>query len=490
MRVITLALCALALQPEAAFSKAAAPEQALVALTEAQTAIETRQPERALAILRRVRTEALEPQLRGAVYLQQAVAHALVDQWAEMKKALQAARTATPNDVLPLRTQWSLASAIGDNGLAIEALDRLIDGFPVEAQLLDAEQLWPFIRRLRNNGGAPEADRLTLRLADIGYGGENFMYRDGLAFAAIKILIDRSDVDKAVSLAANVVDRQYLVTLLTRRKFAALWPSIESRVDEGMRLPLVQAVFSAENWMKREPDSLMARRTLINAYQNSGRLADADRTAAGFATTPEEIAGIDESGGWLINDHAFTLLAMNKPEASDARFASLAAIDIKQAPWLISMLINRVELLVQSGRMDQAEPLLVQLKSQAQQFGSPYAIQLVRRMAACIAHRKEKPDAETLIKDMVAHAKDARSATVEGLLCVGRRDDAAALVVAALNDPDEADGMIDTLRPPLPLRDPSKWGAPELLAYPAVRAAVDEVARPLPARLVVKEPVD
>jgi hypothetical protein len=480
----------LLVQPCAARGKVRAPELVMTALAEAQQAIEHNRPADALAKLNQIKLDELDPKQRGAVQLQRAVAYAQYGRASDMKIALSEARHLLPGDIAPVNLQWLLAKGMGETKLAIEALDYLIDNFPADAQLVDSEQLWPFIRRLKNNDNAAEANRLTLRLAAIGYGGDNFVDRDGVALSAIEILLDQSDVEKASYLASNIVDRQFLVTLLTRRKYSALWPSIERRIDEGMRLPLVQAVFSGENWMKREPDSLMARRTLMIAYQNAGRLTDADRTAATFAATPDEMSRIDEAGGWLINDHAYTLLAMNKPEASDARFASLATIDIKQAPWLISMLINRAELLIQSGRIEKADSLLTQLTSQAQQFGSPYAIQLVRRMTACVAHRKKKPEAEALIKDMIAYAKDARSATAEGLLCVGRREDAAALAVAALSDPDEADGMIDTLRPPLPLRDPSKWGAPDLLAYPAVLAAIDKLARPLPAQLVVKEPVD
>ena len=492
MRRLIVAFVITLFVAQAGPARAGAPaiEKVAEVLIVAQRALEAGRPTVALDKLDRLKPDTLQGRVRAAVQLQRAMAFLMLNRRADMQTAFQAARRATPSEVMPLSVQWNIAASVADRPLAVDALDTMIDGFPANARDIDSEQIWPLLRGLRAKSDTTAADRLTLRLAAIGYGADSFVDRDAMAVAAIDIMLTRSDVDGAKALVQNVVDRQFLIALLTRKKYARLWSSIEARVEDGMRLPLVQAVMSSENWFQREPNSIAARRTLINAYQNAGRNVDADRTASAFAQTPEEIATIDEAGAWLVNDHGITLLALGRPEASDARMAALAVIDIKKSPWLISMLINRAEFLVRSGRYGQAELLFADLTTHAKQYGSPYAIQLVRRLKACAAHKQGTSSAAALIDDMIAHTKDARGATAEGLICLGRRDEAAALAVEALSDPDQADGMIDTVLPPLPSRDPSSWGAAELYTYPGVRAAIDKLVRPLPHRLVVKEPVD
>jgi tetratricopeptide (TPR) repeat protein len=482
--------CVLAVCAASAQAKSVSPETIVGKLQRAEAAMHTDRPKDALTALNSIDRVALIARQRAGVEMMRAAAFVMLDRNEEALAAFRWARSAVPGDSEILLAQFESARSLGIIPAAQEALDAVISADPARARTLDSESMWSFLRVVRYKSGTAAADDLTIRLANIGFGGDDFVTRDAIGLRAIDVFLERKAFDDANRIAATITDRVFVSNLLTQRRYSSLWPALETRVGPGMRLPLVQSIASAKNWLGREPQSVAARRALFAAFQNAERLQEADKLASSFATTPDTIKALDESGGWLVNDHAILLQTLGRPADSDARFASLEVLDIEKAPWLISMIINRGEMLVRSGRYAEANKLFGATEARAKQFGSPYAEQLVRRMKACAAHKQKQGDAAALRDDFIAHEKDARMATAEGLICLDRLDDAAKIAVELLADADEAAGVTDSLRPVLSSRDPSSWGAAILLTRPDVRAAVEKSARTMPDQFAVAGPVE
>jgi hypothetical protein len=350
---------------------------------------------------------------------------------------------------------------------------------------LPADSYWQFIRALRKKSGDQKADDYVVRFAAIGLGEGNLVYRDRVAATAVAIHLDRGETDQAKALAETIDDVSTIADMLTRKRYAKLWPAIEARAGTHMSGPANAYFVSAEGRLRREPDVFESKRDFLHAAVMAGKLAEGERVAALFAATPEDMVKLDQDGGWMVNEHAILLRAMKRQSDADARYAAMRAIKIADKPWLISMIINRAEYLVQDQAFAKAAPLVEEAETLAKTYGSPYAQQLIRRLKLCAAART-KAETGPALADLLAHKEDSRGVTAEGLICVNREDDAAALVIAELQSKDGVASMISELQPPESImdRDPSVWRKPmnALLKRADVAAAFDKVGRVLPTQ--------
>ena len=158
------------------------------------------------------------------------------------------------------------------------------------------------------------------------------------------------------------------------------------------------------------------------------------------------------------------------------------------------MIINRLEMVVTSGKFDRAAALLDAAEFSARNDGNPYAQQLVRRLRFCTLSSLGKKDAAAkLLPDVLAHADDALEPTVEGLLCAGEIDKAEQLWLKALNDKDESkrqsfeEDFVHELQPAqLTDDEPYFWwnSWKSLRQRPAIAAAYERLGRDLPTDLL------
>jgi tetratricopeptide (TPR) repeat protein len=439
---------------------------------EALTAVD-----RLLARPQRPETVRLLQTMRGAILLP-------LGRAAEADEAFGRAEAVDPADPRVALQRLDLAFDLRGVDVILPALDHLIDRYPEAARMIEPVRITELIGWLRRHERTAEADDLLIRLARVGFGGHDTGTRDNYAIEAAATALAAGRADEARALADRVNNRRELTMALTERRFEPLWPALEARVGAHMAIAEAAAVREAEAIFAAHPDDAGARRGLVQAYALAGRLADADRTGADFASDPAEMSAIDQTGAWLINDHAFVLSAMGRGAEADARLAALRSIDIEAAPWLISMVINRVSLLVGDEKWPQALALQDEAAALAERHGSPYARQLVRSLSLCALNgvgRAAERDAR--LAELRAHETDAPGATVSGLLCVGGIDEAERVVLRWLAPPGDSRGALDYLQPPAGTRgeeSPSAGARQELLRRPAVRQALERVGRILP----------
>lgn len=404
--------------------------------------------------------------------------------------AFATARAAVPDEAEIARLHFQLGSDLGSADVALAALDKLIDAFPDVARTLPREGLFRVLAGLRQAKLDARADHYVVRLARIGFGDGDA--GDHLAMSAARIELLAGRGEEAARLTAPVVGREPLQEALVSRAFAPLWAQLEVQAGPNMERAQAAAVLRAERGLAERPGDVQARWDLVSALRQASRFAEADRQASGFAADEASMKAIDEAGGWLVNEHALVLHAAGRADEADARFAAMRAIDIAKNGWLISMIINRAELLVMDGKFSRAEPLLTEAANLARTHGSPYARQLIRRMRVCSLHGlKRTSELSPAIADMAAHGNDAALETVDGYLCLGRLDAAEALIVKALADPAAQARAVRALQAvPMSSDDPSLWTTAriELRRRPAVEAAFNKVGRDLPATLRPRRP--
>lgn len=439
----------------------------------------------AFKLLDDARKAATTSRERAAVAIAEAVFRYATGDRAGGSKGFEAAQAMVPDEPFVAESMFQFGAEAGDLDLAVRGLDRLVASYPDVARDLDTTRVYNVLNGLYLNGRRDEDRAMRARLGRIGFGGDIVSVRDGFAFSAIRDHVSHGEVDEARRIAATIVDRETLTTLLTSRRYEALWPSLEARVGDRMEQASSAAVMAGERLFKEQPDSVDARAALVTALVDADREIEAEKLAAAFASTPELLKTIDEPGGWLINQHARILTSLKRTGEAEARMAQLAPLDITEKRWLISMRINRIAGLIKDDRLKAAAPLIREATPLAERYGSPYARQLVRMYALCHAAMEERrADAEAMLPDLLKHEADGRTATAEALMCLGRDDEAARKVVALLEDETQREGMIAYLQPGKVESAAGDWAGDltPLRRRPDVQAAFERVGRVLPAR--------
>lgn len=408
----------------------------------------------------------------------------------EAKRLIAEAERIAPAEPFPTTTVFQ-GSLIADRfDFAADALDTLIARFPDVARDQDLQLVSYFLRN-EPKGQEQRNDDRRVALARIGYGGS--AAGDWLASSAIDILVKRGDVAGAGDLLSYIDDPQMIENLLVQKRYSALWPKVEDRAGEHLSRVRASSVANAEQDYLNAPDDHEKLQTYINALRHAGRPDDAIALRSKLPATRDAMAKADEQLGWAVNNVALALHEAGRADEADQLFAMLNAAPMDKAGWRVSMIINRLELLVADGKFDKAATLLDATELSAKNDGSDYARQLVRRLKYCtMSSLGRKDEAAKILPDVMAHAGDAAQPTVEGLLCAGEVDKAEQLTIKTLNDPRATtakkrqfeEDFVRGLQPvPLTSDDPSVWAnkLAMLRQRPAIAAAYDRLGRDMPA---------
>jgi hypothetical protein len=383
-------------------------------------------------------------------------------------------------DLAPMNYIGLLVS--GRLKLAGAYLDRMIARYPDKVRELEWSQVRPLLWEETGEPPRTVEDR-KIALAQLGFGGNSGDY---LAEEAAGLLLTRGDQAGAAALIRYIDEPTLVEDMLIQRRYAPLWPALEAQAGPQLGRTMDSMVLRAEQKAAADPNDHEAQADLVNAYRKARRYDRLPSVRASLPATSADLAKADEQTGWAINNLAYAFFEQGKWQEADALFASLNGA-IKDS-WRINMLINRVELLTTRGEFARALPLIGEAETGDK---SPYAAQLLRRLRYCSLVRLGRAaEAAALRPAMMQHAKDARGATVDGLLCAGEIDAAEQLALTLTDKPDDQAVYVRSLQPtPLTSDDPSTWQRWSVLRQrPAIAALYQRLGRDLPASLVAAEP--
>jgi tetratricopeptide (TPR) repeat protein len=371
--------------------------------------------------------------------------------------------------------------------VAADAFDKMIARAPDQAREQDRELVWHFLRNEPKDDQVRNDDR-KVALARIGYGGD-VGYGDYLAKEAVEILAGRNDFAGASELIRYIDDPQLIENLLIQRRYEPLWPAIEGLAGTRLEKVRLSSVRAAEQALAAASDDNEKLQMLANALRHAGRLDEVIALRSKLPATREAMSQADEHIGWVVNEIALALHEAGRADEADQLFAMLNDADIKDGHWLVSMKINRLELLVSDGKFDKALPLV---EPTARAKGSPYAEQLVRRLRYCtLSGLGRQGEAALLLPELLAHATDAPGPTIDGLICAGQLDQAEKLALASLKEDKFHSDFVRSLQArPLTSDDPSVWqkGWKELRDRPAIAAEFKRLGRDMPEHLLPPVP--
>jgi tetratricopeptide (TPR) repeat protein len=431
------------------------------------------------------------PDGRGLVASMRAAALLGLKRNSEAEKLFREADRLSPQNPSISLLQYEAGLITDKLDLAAQALDRMIGRFPDQVRELEPRGV-AWLLSHEDKANASRNDDRRVALAHLGFGGD--ANGDYLAGDAMKILLKRGDLKGASELLRHVDEPRIVEDMLIQRRYAPLWAALEARAGPRLEAVRASAVQVAEREYANTPEDTQKLQLLANALRHSGRYDELVALRAKLPATAEAMAAADEDMGWAVNNIALGLHEVGRGEEADQLFALLndAPMQGGRGRWRVSMIINRLELLVGDGKFERALQLAERTEASAKSDGSPYAQQLVRRLRYCtLAALGRKDDAAKLLPGLLKHAKDALHATVDGLICAGEYAQAEALVIAELEDEEFQAQIIRSLQPkPLTSDDPSIWAGRwlQLRGRPQIAAAYERLGRDMPEPLVVPSP--
>ena len=195
------------------------------------------------------------------------------------------------------------------------------------------------------------------------------------------------------------------------------------------------------------------------------------------------IAASDE-GMWLINEAAFAHIALGRGDEAIALMRELVRVPIAGNGGLIGPSINFAGMLFETGRPAEGLAHARLLEAEASQYANDYGKMWIASAIACSLARLDRgADAGEQIERLRNHAEVNPAALTQAYLCLGRDDDAAALMIERLGRDDPAPAIL-ALQDYELSRGPAQTGdlyerLVALRERPEVRAALDRVGRVL-----------
>lgn len=441
---------------------------------------------KALAAGKQLQAIAHKDEARGIAAAMQASALLGLKREKQARKLIADTERLAPRNPFPSSLLFTAGLVTERLDVSADALDRLIARFPDVARELHTEAVFYFLRNEPEEQKTRNDDR-RVALARLGYGGT--LNGDHLTAGAIRILLERGDVGGAAELLRYVDEPQLIQNMLIQKRYSPLWPRLEQVAGPGLDKVRASSVTAAQRAYSKDPENNELLQILANSLRYVGRHDEAISLRSKLPADASGMASADEQLGWAVNNIALAMHDAGRGDEADQLFAMLneAPMEEGRGRWRVSMIINRLGLLVTGGRFDRALPLVELTEASARDDGNSYARQLVRRYKYCtLSSLGRRDEAAKLLPDLLSHAKDAYHATVDALLCAGQLDEAERVTLEALkaeNSRDFEERFARALQPrSLGYGQPSPWDSRwrELRLRPAIAREYDRIARDMP----------
>jgi hypothetical protein len=368
---------------------------------------------------------------------------------------------------------------------AAEQLAVLAEDDPGSLELVSGNSWRGIAQKLNEQAQFALRDRVFVALARADWQPQDRPdMRDALAQGAIEALLAKREVDEAAALLARVDMPEFLYAMATERLYEPLWPQIEARLGPQAGKAVDRFAAARLEAFARTPDDHHALREAIRAFILLGRFAD----AAEIAEPIRIIEGMPEDDVIAVRYHAQSLAALGQREKAVERLRGFAALDLDRTPEAASGLVGLAEMLDEAGRPEQALATARETLGRGNHALSDWGKGWLHRTEACaLGSLGRAAEARAAGDALKASAGQNEAAAVEGLLCLGRADEAAAIMVKAFATNEGASALADQFQPDGAIWAPAQSRLRALwtpfLQRPDVKAAFERRARILPRTL-------
>ncbi|PVM92378.1 hypothetical protein DDF62_04310 [Caulobacter radicis] len=342
-----------------------------------------------------------------------------------------------------------------------------------------------FTWALADLAGDPAAAFVTaLRRAPWATEDAHQLVDNDWALREAKVAADAGDMTLASAALSRATDPYVMMTVYQDRRFERLWPEMEAAGRFDWRAREAARLVGVDERIAREPRRLELVVERIQILRTLQRYDEARAVGADYVERMKRRKAFDdqdEQKAWVLYAYASALGDLGQTAPAETALA-----DGARGPDKISQNVNRAAMLLTLNRPAEALAALDRIPAD---YGSPYGRMVTASNRLCaLALLDRRPEAEAQLARLLPDWRDAPGAAVEGLACLQRDDEAAALLVRWLEDPALRDGALAGFRTgrPSPGAQAVAAKAPaylrrqsELKQRPEVQAALARVGRPL-----------
>ena len=395
-----------------------------------------------------------------------------------------------PRDPGQYGRAWWAALVVDDIARVAEAVEHASRNVPASGwrDLRDAferDATMMVFRQLRARGDEATRGRLAAALFRIGWPGQG--ERGSIDFLRSVLIGDhlrRDEIAAAADYAAGLVAPDLVAELIVQRRYDPLFP------DGADRLARLEAALALDDRntsadLADNPGNM--RRVLDRAQhlRTLGRDAEALELLGPHIGDVAATVRADETGLWLVNEAAYTLLALGRGDEGADLMGRLAALSIDEQPELISTSINHGAVLWRVGRYEEALARTQALERDFARYASEYGKMWMRANIVCsLAALGRAGEAEPVLEAMRAAADENEASLSRAYLCLDDLDAAEELMIRRLAaaDPRQAVMALQdyTVVNEASVPDPVFDRLMTLRERPAVRDALERVGRVLP----------
>lgn len=403
----------------------------------------------------------------------------------DLDSAQRELAAAAPSDGLVRSFGIAIAADQGRYREAAEQLALLAEDDPASLSLISGSSWRGIAQKLNEQAQFALRDRVFVALARADWQPRDRPeMRDGLAQGAIEALLGRKEINEAREYLARIEMPELLYAMAIERLYQPLWPHIEARLGPQAGKAVDHFAAARLEEFARTPDDPHAMREAIRAFILLGRYGDAAELGERVAVRD----GMGEDEVVAVRYHAQALAAQGQRDRAVQRMAGFAALDLDRTPDAASAMVSFAELLDENGESARALAVSRDTLKRGGNVLSGWGKAWLRRTETCALGALGRPGEARLAGDALkAAAADNEAAAIEGLLCLGRKDEAAALATRAFSTSEGASQIADQFQPDGAIWAPSEsrlrklWS--EFLKRPDIKAAFDRRARILPAAL-------
>ena len=334
--------------------------------------------------------------------------------------------------------------------------------------------MWSIDRGLRDSSQKALRKRL-LRIVGGGlyYPVETAGDSQILQQAYAKLLADEGDIDGARAVLAKVYDPGLIIDSMFDPRLRSLVPA-----DIDLRAVAAKAVATDRETVARHPNRIapyLSVASNLNRLARSGEALALLQSMAAEIEKPDGFVDRSEMLPWYWNAFGLTYVKLGRYEDAVAAFGKGAQLEEGGVP-NVSQVINLAHLHLRFDRPQEALKTLSVFDTPGRGL-SGYG-EMALRVARGCAHAKvgNKAAAEADLAYGAAHEKDSPAAVMALYDCLGRTDEAAAVLIRRLDDPELRSAALmdlsdyDAPVPPTP--NPDRERRDRLKAREDVKAAI------------------
>lgn len=302
--------------------------------------------------------------------------------------------------------------------------------------------------------------------------------------------VEAGNIDAARPLLSSVTEPSLFFRFLADRRYAALWPDLERKAGPNMSAVFEANIDRARSILAKDPKNVEKLSDLALALDEAGHYPEVLLITDDFAA-PDKLATLGEYHFSALDSRVNALDGLGREAEANALFDAMAAIpfDAKKNGWLVNFVTNRSGRFARMGEWERALEASARAAFVANQYGSPYARQIIAADRACaLAALGRNEELQSLLTRMDENRADDPAAAVQAMQCAGRGDRAAEIVIEALRDRDLRTDMLRNLQGQEFTVFASRTGMPDhflsLKQRSDVAAVFNEVGRDLPPSVI------